>query len=322
MLAPLQIVEDFEEILTDLGVWCADRAALILMIKIDKLKTREKYERHFLLLSILFTVMVRIRKLCDDTYGEMDDEEKLTSYSRPKLERLVQLLRTYAPDMKEAKEEKEEVVVATTNGRRRGQGGRRQGAAPEDPDTLCCLLIVSSAFSAKILYHYLKDLSRARPELAFLCPQYAVSDPIPADPRDVESERRKQEEALRRFRMRECNILVSSSVLEEGIDFVKCNLVILFDHPGTFHRYVYTKVKCKSGGGSLVHLARQREGLGRDLEKWRALERCLTTHCSNLPAEEAEDQQADQLVELLPGYPAGVEPAPLTLNTSVLVLNR
>ena len=242
-LAPLQIVSDFEAILTELGVWCADRAALILMIKIDKLKTREKYERHFLLLSVLFTLMVRIRKLCDDTYGEEEEADRLEQYSRPKLDRLVALLAVYCPEPRE-KEEVEEAVVAapsSTTARRRG-GGRRPGAFPEDPDTLCCLLIVSSAFSAKILYHFLKDLSRARPCLAFLCPQYAVSDPIPADPRDVENERKKQEEALRRFRMRECNILVSSSVLEEGIDFVKCNLVILFDHPGTFHRYVYTKV--------------------------------------------------------------------------------
>ena len=244
-LAPLQIVSDFEAILTELGVWCADRAALILMIKIDKLKTREKYERHFLLLSVLFTLMVRIRKLCDDTYGEEEEAERLEQYSRPKLDRLVALLAVYCPEprAREEKEVEEVVVVApsATTARRRG-GGRRPGAFPEDPDTLCCLLIVSSAFSAKILYHFLKDLSRARPSLAFLCPQYAVSDPIPADPRDVENERKKQEEALRRFRMRECNILVSSSVLEEGIDFVKCNLVILFDHPDTFHRYVYTKV--------------------------------------------------------------------------------
>ena len=88
-LAPLGLVEDFEAILTELGVWCADRAALILMIKIDKLKVREKYERHFLLLSILFTAMVKIRKLCDDVYGEMDEAEKLAMYSRPKLENLL-----------------------------------------------------------------------------------------------------------------------------------------------------------------------------------------------------------------------------------------
>jgi endoribonuclease Dicer len=330
-IAPLQIIRDFEAILTELGVWCADRAALILMIKIDKLKTREKYERHFLLLSILFTLMVRIRKLCDDTYGELGEAERLERYGRPKLHRLVALLKLYSPEPKEeAKETKEAEEVAVTpaalggrpqGGRRRG-GGRRAGSVPEDPDTLCALLIVDSAFSAKILYHYLKDLSRARPELTFLCPQYAVSDPIPADPRDVENERKKQEEALRRFRMRECNILVSSSVLEMGIDFVKCNLVILFDHPGTFHRYVYTKVKCKSVGGSLVHLATLEAPLTRDLQRFRALERCIVAHCTNLPAEESEDIAADRAVGLLPGFPAGAAPPPLTLNTSVLVLNR
>ena len=65
-LMPMQIISDILGILSELGVWCADRAALILMIKIDILKTREKYERHFLSLSVLFSVMVRIRKLWDD----------------------------------------------------------------------------------------------------------------------------------------------------------------------------------------------------------------------------------------------------------------
>ena len=122
-IAPLGIVDDFEAILTELGVWCADRAALILMIKIDKLKVREKYERHFLLLSILFTAMVKIRKLCDDMYGEMEEAERLASYSRPKLERLVDLLRGYGSESKEdGIEEKEEPSLQVT--RRRG-GGRR-----------------------------------------------------------------------------------------------------------------------------------------------------------------------------------------------------
>eukprot|EP00090_Calanus_glacialis_P013551 TRINITY_DN22218_c0_g1_i1.p1 TRINITY_DN22218_c0_g1~~TRINITY_DN22218_c0_g1_i1.p1 ORF type:complete len:1958 (-),score=615.01 TRINITY_DN22218_c0_g1_i1:364-6237(-) len=318
-LAPLQILQDFTDILGELGVWCADRAALILMIKIDKLKTREKYERHFLLLSVLFTLMVRIRKLCDDTYGDIEELAKLEKYSRPKLERLVQLLQAYSPGVTEPKAEEGEGVVAPV--RRRG-GGRRLGNIPEDPDTLCSLVVVSTAFSAKILYHYLKDLSRSRPELSFLCPQYAVQDPLPSDPKDAENERKKQEEALRRFRMRECNILVSSSVLEEGIDFVKCNLVILFDPPGSFHRYVYTKVKCKSVGGSLIHLSSESDNLLSELERFRCLERTVVTHCTNQAADSQEDLDADQLVSLAPGYPLAVSSPPLTLSTSVLVLNR
>ena len=65
-LLPLQIIADFLAILSDLGVWCADRAALLFMIKIDKLKTREKYERHFLLLSVLFSVMVSVHLYCTE----------------------------------------------------------------------------------------------------------------------------------------------------------------------------------------------------------------------------------------------------------------
>ena len=88
---PMQIISDFFGILSELGVWCVDRAALILMIKIDKLKTREKFERHFLSLSVLFSFMVRIGKLWDDMYRDMMDTEELATFSRPKLSRLVEL---------------------------------------------------------------------------------------------------------------------------------------------------------------------------------------------------------------------------------------
>ena len=57
------------DVLLPTGLWCADRAALVLMIKIDKLKTREKYERHFLLLSVLFTAMIKIRKVWVVSFG-------------------------------------------------------------------------------------------------------------------------------------------------------------------------------------------------------------------------------------------------------------
>ena len=116
--------------------------------------------------------------------------------------------------------------------------------------------------------------------------------------------------------MRECNILVSSSVLEEGIDFVKCNLVIMFDPPSSFHRYIYTKVKCKSVGGSLIHLSQDTSQLLSELKRYKCLETSLLTQCTNQASEPSEDIEADSLVHLCPGY------LNLTLSNAILILNR
>ena len=59
---------------------------------------------------------------------------------------------------------------------------------------------------------------------------------------DEVERRRKQEEALRKFRMRECNVLVAGDTnLEVGVDNVKANLVVAFEPPPTFNTYVQYK---------------------------------------------------------------------------------
>ena len=77
---------------------CAERAALVLLLNIDKLKTREKYERHFLLLSMVYTEMVRIRKICNMAFESLSEKEKIEKFSKPKLLKLVEILRQYKPE--------------------------------------------------------------------------------------------------------------------------------------------------------------------------------------------------------------------------------
>ena len=95
---PLKLLDDFVHIKNTLGLWCAERAALLLIIKIDRLKTREKYERHFLLLSVLYTEMVKVRKICESVFNEMSDHERLMNFSTPQLLKLVEILRQYKPE--------------------------------------------------------------------------------------------------------------------------------------------------------------------------------------------------------------------------------
>ena len=63
-----------------------------------------------------------------------------------------------------------------------------------------------------------------------------------AGPRENEVTFRKQEEVLRKFRNKEVNLLISTSVLEEGVDVPRCNLVVRFDGPTDYRSYVQSKV--------------------------------------------------------------------------------
>lgn len=58
---PCEIVEDFLHVLRTLGPWCADRAALALLMLTEKLKIKTPYERHYLLLNMVSSVMIKIR---------------------------------------------------------------------------------------------------------------------------------------------------------------------------------------------------------------------------------------------------------------------
>ena len=54
---------------------------------------------------------------------------------------------------------------------------------------------------------------------------------------------KKQEEILRKFRHREFNVLISTGILEEGLDIPRCNLVVRFDLPRHYKSYVQSKVR-------------------------------------------------------------------------------
>lgn len=135
--------------------------------------------------------------------------------------------------------------------RKPGLGPRtnqRHNPYQNDPDSLCGIIFCDSKFIAKALFSLFCEMSKHDPELVFLNVQYTIdktADPV-LEPKEAENEHRKQEDVLKRFRMHDCNLLIGTSVLEEGIELPKCNLVVRWDPPKTYRSYVQCKGRARA----------------------------------------------------------------------------
>ena len=117
---------------------------------------------------------------------------------------------------------------------------------------------------------------------------------------DVESKR--QEDSLRRFRMKECNLLISSSHLEVGVDNVRCNLVVAFDIPRSFKDYTNCKVKAKANKAHYLIFCNEdeKEEVGKLLNQFAHTEAILKANCtvpapiSGAPCEAHINEESDK----------------------------
>ena len=62
----------------------------------------------------------------------------------------------------------------------------------------------------------------------------------------------EQNEIIRLFRLKKFNILVSTSVTEEGFDIPSCNLVISFDAPTNSRSFVQIKGRARQANSKYV----------------------------------------------------------------------
>ena len=97
---------------------------------------------------------------------------------------------------------------------------------------------------------------------------------------ELEAESKRQEDSLRRFRMKECNLLISSSHLEVGVDNVRCNLVVAFDFPKTFKHYANYKVKAKASKSHFLLFSENEDCVKSSLDQFAATESLLRSACA------------------------------------------
>ena len=100
------------------------------------------------------------------------------------------------------------------------------------------------------------------------------------DSDEAEREYKRREDSLRRFRYREANLLIGTTLLEEGIELPKANLVVRFDEPMSFRSYLFSKGRAQAFDGEYYVLTMESE-LNRCLKQlatFKLVEEMLLSH--------------------------------------------
>lgn len=115
-----------------------------------------------------------------------------------------------------------------------------------DASTMKAIVFVQRRYTAKMIYHILTRYAKSNPAKFNIVPDFMVgaNNQIP-DSVDTILETKHNRSVVERFRKNEINLIVASSVLEEGIDLQMCNLVLCYDTPNSFRSYVQTKGRAR-----------------------------------------------------------------------------
>ena len=110
-------------------------------------------------------------------------------------------------------------------------------------------MFVERRYTALVLSKQINIAAKLDPELASIKSDYVIGHGTGGKVNYssyTEMNFKKQEEVLRKFRRREFNLLIATSVVEEGLDIPKCNVVCRFDFPKNFRSYVQSKGRARA----------------------------------------------------------------------------
>lgn len=143
---------------------------------------------------------------------------------------------------------------------------------------LRCLIFVQRRQTAKLLYHVLRNYAAAEPVRFPIRPDFMVgSNTGLSESLQAVLENKWNQAVLDRFRRSETNLIVATSVLEEGIDLQMCNLVVSYDVPMSYRSYVQSKGRARMVRSTYLVLVPidQQTKVEASLESYRQVELVL-----------------------------------------------
>ncbi|KAL7992656.1 hypothetical protein Chor_016912 [Crotalus horridus] len=341
ILISKQILSDCRAVLLVLGPWCADKVAGMMVRELQKYIKHEQEELHRKFLLFTDTFLRKIHALCEEHFSPASLDLKFVT---PKVIKLLEILRKYKPYERQQFES-----VEWYNNRNQDNYVSWSDSEDDDEDEeieekektetnfpspftniLCGIIFVERRYTAVVLNRLIKEAGKQDPELAYISSNFITGHGIGKNqPRSkqMEIEFRKQEEVLRKFRAHETNLLIATSIVEEGVDIPKCNLVVRFDLPTEYRSYVQSKGRARAPISNYIMLADSDKikCFEEDLKTYKAIEKILRNKCSkSVDISETENEPIIDDDDIFPPYVLRPEDGGprVTINTAIGHINR
>ena len=279
---PKAALIECHNIMTQLGPWCAACLADMLIAQIEKIeKQKEFVAMHKKFLKFGATTLRMVSKIFEDHFKHADYSlDELLSYSTPKVRKMLECFNKYRPetdfviiseeidgngsdiDSEMSDDENSDFSMSgdeeDIDNSKSPSGGKQIHVAvkkvqPEDDKPvdpfqndeekfLSGIIFVEHQHEAYALNKFIEEVCAWEEQLCFIKSSHITGQAVRSAGSKKTKLFKRQENTLRKFRMQELNLLVSTSVLEEGVDVPKCNLVIRFDLPKDYRSYSQSKV--------------------------------------------------------------------------------
>lgn len=285
----------------DMGLWCGQLTAQIFVEEARKLleKTEERLvaEEVSQCLNWLRKAHSKLREGCDP--GVNFVEHRLLALATPKLKKLLEVLRVFQP------------------------------TGPEDDSTLCGIVFVKERVVARVLCAWLGRVAEEVAPYRFVRPHFVVGHGgvVGQSTKESGMSFKQQCKVLEQFRRQECNLLVATSVVEEGMDVPKCSLVVRFDFPPDYRSYVQSKGRARARRSLyLMMVSRDECQLScSNLQAYHVVESLLMNKCRERKAPlDSEVVLSFAVDEMLPPYmPVKRDGAArITMTSAIGLVNR
>jgi Helicase conserved C-terminal domain len=160
------------------------------------------------------------------------------------------------------------------------------------------IIFVTERSTAAILAHLISTHSITRNKYA--AAPFVGSSEFPRKRTLVElADIKAQNAALADFRSGKSNLLVCTSVMEEGVDVSSMNLVIRFDQPSNFRAFIQSRGRARQAQSKFVLMCGQNDPAG-SYPKWKALEAEMKMKYMDEMrqiAQRAETEEADEMCD-------------------------